>query len=213
MTTQLLLGAGAVGAVLFVVGFVVDGATRPGYSPARHPVSALALGERGWVQITSFVVTGALMGLFALGVRRALHEVPGAGWGPLLLTVFAVGLVASGVFVMDPPVGYPPGSGHAEARSWHGIAHDAAGLVVFTALPAAALVLAHRLWGIAELRWLSIASIVAGVLCAGLFVAFAVIDDAGGAAAGIVQRATIITGWAWIALVAVTLVSTTPDGP
>ncbi|BCB84853.1 DUF998 domain-containing protein [Phytohabitans suffuscus] len=208
--TQALLAAGAVGAVLFVVVFSVDGATRSGYSSARHPVSALALGERGWLQITNFVVTGALIGAFALGVRRAL---PDARWGPVLLAMFALGLVASGVFVMDPPVGYPPGSGHVDsgAASWHGVAHDAAGFVVFTALPAAALVLAVRFWAAAGLRWLGIASIVAGGLCAWLFVAYAIADETGSTVAGLLQRATIVTGWAWMALVAIILVSTSPQ--
>jgi hypothetical protein len=39
-----LLAAGMVGAVVFVVVFLVVGATRPGYRPTYHLVSALALG-------------------------------------------------------------------------------------------------------------------------------------------------------------------------
>ncbi|HEX6236677.1 MAG TPA: DUF998 domain-containing protein [Acidimicrobiales bacterium] len=81
--TQLLVWGGAAGAVGFVMVFLVDGATRPGYSPARHPVSALSLGSRGWVQVTSFVVTSSRGGGTNGGVvavhreatpRRVVHR-------------------------------------------------------------------------------------------------------------------------------------------
>lgn len=132
---------------------------------------------------------------------------------PLLLAAFALALVVSGVFVMDPPTGFPPGTGGNEgALSRHGIVHDIAGLVVFTSLPAAALVLAGAVWSVADLRWLAAPSIVAGVLCAGLFAVFAVADGRASATAGLWQRASIITGWAWIVLVAVALVAFSTGG-
>lgn len=59
--TDALLWAGAGGAVAFVIVFLIDGATRSGYSVRRHPVSALALGPRGWLQTTNFLVCGALV--------------------------------------------------------------------------------------------------------------------------------------------------------
>lgn len=204
-TSRPLIGAGAAGAVLFVVVFLVDGATRAGYSPTRHPVSALALGGRGWVQTASFLVTGGAMGAFALGVRHALGPGLATAWGSLLLAVFAAGLVASGVFLMDAPAGYPPGEPGGGPTTWHGTAHQIAGLVVFTALPAAALVLAARFRTTPGLEWLGITSVGAGVLTAALAAAFAAVDEAGGTAAGLLQRAAIIVGWGWIALVSITL--------
>jgi hypothetical protein len=195
--------------------FLVDGATRPGYSPARLSVSALSLGERGWVQVGNFILTGMLIGACAVGLWRALPDVPGSTWGPVMLAAFAVGLIAAGAFVMDPPSGYPPGLEPAGAagRSWHGIAHDVASMVVFTALPAAALVLARAFWGMPGLRWLAVASIVAGVLCLVLVVVFVIADESGTTAAGVWQRATIITGWTWIAVAAATVAATVqPDG-
>lgn len=211
ISTRVLLSAGVVGAVLFMVVFLVEGAIRSGYSPSRQPVSALALGERGWVQIASFVITGTLMGGFALGVRRSLDDGSAAVWGSVLLVVFAVGLVASGAFVMDPPAGYPPGNTGATVASWHGIAHDAAGLIVFTALPAAALVLTRPLVTASELAWLGVASAAAGVMTAGLFVVHVLVSETGGPSQGLVQRAAIGVGWGWIALVAVTLVAVTEE--
>lgn len=68
MTARLL--SGVAGTALFVVIFLADGATRPGYDPIRHPVSALALGARGWLQTTNFLLSGLLIATSALGVPR-----------------------------------------------------------------------------------------------------------------------------------------------
>ena len=43
--TKTLLACGVIGGPLFVVVFLVEGATRVGYDPQRDPVSSLALGD------------------------------------------------------------------------------------------------------------------------------------------------------------------------
>ena len=53
--TKYLLGCGIVGSTMFVFVFLLDGATRIGYDPLYHPVSALSLGDRGWLQIANFI--------------------------------------------------------------------------------------------------------------------------------------------------------------
>jgi hypothetical protein len=142
--TKAMLGCGAVGSTMFVLVFLLDGATRMGYDPVYHPVSALSLGDRGWIQITNLVVAGLLMIVFAVGLRRALYPGQGAKWGPLLFGVFGLGLLFSGIFVMDPMQGYPPGapSGINSDVSWQHNVHDASGIVVFSSLPIACFVLA-----------------------------------------------------------------------
>lgn len=100
-----LLWTGAAGAWGFVVTFLLDGWTRPGYRPVRHPVSALALGPRGWLQAANFVVCGVLITAGAVAVADALDSVVLAG----AIAVFGVSLVASGVFPMDAMRGYPRG--------------------------------------------------------------------------------------------------------
>lgn len=207
-----LLRCGALGAMLFIAVFLVDGATRSGYSPARLPVSALSLGPRGWIQIANFVGTGILMVVFAWGLRLALHPGRGATWGPLLLAVFGAGLVLSGMFVMDPMRGYPPGTpaGVPARLSWHHNLHDIAGLVVFVALPAAALVLARRFRSApVRRRWADYSAATAIAMVA-LFVAFSVAWEIDSAVAGLFQRALIVVGWVWIALLATFLARTLP---
>jgi hypothetical protein len=202
--TALLLGIGALGAAMFVAVFTVLGVAQQGYRPSRQPVSALVLGEHGWVQIVNFVATGLAIGALALGVHRALPHTAAAGWGCALLGVVAVGLMASGVFMMDPPIDNASTVG---GPSWHGRLHDVFGLVVFTALSAAAIVLSATLWSVHGLRWLSVMSVLAGVACAALFVAFAATTEAGANTAGVWQRASIIVGWAWLAVLGVTLIA------
>lgn len=55
-----LLCCGAAAGPLFVTVFVLEGTWRPDYKPLRQPVSSLALGSRGWVQVTNFAVAGTL---------------------------------------------------------------------------------------------------------------------------------------------------------
>lgn len=53
-----LLACGAIAGPLFTVVWVLEGATRAGYSPLRHPVSSLELGDFDWTQVANFIVAG-----------------------------------------------------------------------------------------------------------------------------------------------------------
>jgi hypothetical membrane protein len=154
---------------------------------------------------------------FAGGLRRALRSGRGAAWGPALIALFGIGLVLSGVFVMDPMRGYPPGGpfGDPAQFSWHHQLHDFAGLVVFLSLPAAALVLARRLGSARVTNWAAYSG-ATGIVTLAMFVAFGVAWEGDSEMAGLVQRALIIVGWAWIALLAAHVarqVSPGPEGP
>lgn len=67
-----LLYAGVIGPLLFIVVFLFEGATRPGYNAWRMFVSQLATGPGGWVQVANFLVFGSLMLVFALGLRLSI---------------------------------------------------------------------------------------------------------------------------------------------
>src|SRR5258708_4565172 len=95
-TTMRLLACGLVGAPLFVVVLLIEGATRPGYSAWSNYGSQLSLSDQGWQQIANFLVTGALMLAFAYGLRRAVPSGKGSTWGPILLGTFGLGLLLSG---------------------------------------------------------------------------------------------------------------------
>ena len=197
-----LLACGAIGAIGFVVVFLVDGATRPGYDPAYHPVSALSLGERGWLQIGNFVVTGALMVAFAVGLRRHLAPGPAAVMGPLLIAIFGLSLVASGVFAMDPMRGYPPGTppGDPSAFSWQHVVHDNAGAVVFVCVPLACFVLARRFARRPARPWWALYSVATGLVGIALLVLFGMLGEAVHPRTGLVQRFMIFVDWTWFGL-------------
>jgi hypothetical protein len=210
--TKTLLACGAIGGPLFVATFLVEGATRASYDPLRHPVSSLGLGDSGWTQDISFVVTGLLTLASAAGLRRALRPAKGSTWGPLLVGVWAVSLLGAGIFVTDPVSGYPPGTPEAGQHSWHGALHDLFSLPGFVTLAAACFVFGRRFTAQGERGW-AVYSAVSGLVFA---VAFVLASAGFGQAAGLVdlaglfQRVAVVVGFGWLTLLAVHLLSSSP---
>jgi hypothetical membrane protein len=201
-----LLYAGVVGPLLFIVVFLVEGLTRPGYSAWRHYVSQLATGDGGWVQVVNFLVCGTLMIAFAIGLRQALKGSRGSIVAPIVFGLFGTALLVAGIFVTDPGLGYPVGA--AQVHTAHGMIHGLAGLTAFTTLAACGFVMA---WHFASMpgprRW-AVYSAGIGLLIVALFIAstaVSVLDERGiwtNAPTGFLQRISIIGGWTWIAIVA-----------
>jgi hypothetical membrane protein len=120
--------------------------TRDGFDLRRHPLSMLALGEHGWIQVINFITAGVLSLIFAVGVARRLQDGPGSTWAPRLLALFGAGLVIGGIFKADPALGFPPGApaGYPEALSVHGTIHAFAPPLAFLSVIAACFVIARR---------------------------------------------------------------------
>jgi len=142
---------------------LVQEATRDGFDPRRHPLSLLSLGDLGWIQITTFVVAGALVLAGAVGLRRVL----GRGPGPWLIGAYGAALVWGGVFVADPAFGFPVGTpdGSPARLSWHGILHGIAPAAASLALIVACFVFARRYATERRTGWArySVASAVVGL--------------------------------------------------
>ncbi|MEK8225887.1 DUF998 domain-containing protein [Oerskovia sp. M15] len=138
--------AAAVTGPFFVVSAGVQAFAREGFDLRVHPLSQLSTGDLGWIQITTFVLTG--LGILALATahRRRVTEGVGRRAVPVLLGIAGIGLVLAGLFVMDPEHGFPVGTpdGPAPSMSWHGVAHSVAAAVAFTAFAGAAAVLTAR---------------------------------------------------------------------
>ncbi|SCL49138.1 Protein of unknown function [Micromonospora citrea] len=141
-----LLLAGALAGPVFFTSAVAQMLTREGFDITRHPISQLSTGGLGWIQIATFVLAGLGATALAAGIRRTLTVGVGRRAVPVLVGTFGVGLVAAGVFPMDPEHGFPAGTpdGPVAQMSWHGVAHSVAAAVAFTALAVAAVVLAVR---------------------------------------------------------------------
>ncbi len=206
LITRLLLWAGAVGPLLFVVVLLIEGATRPGYSAWQTFGSLLSLGDQGWIQITNFIVCGLLTLGFAIGLRQVLHSGRGSIWGPILLGIFGLLLITAGIFVTDPGQGYPPGVAALANPTGHGIVHALAGLVIFVTLPIATFVITRRFLGDPNWKGWMLYSLLTGLIMLTSFIVsqwLGAVDP--NAPQGLVQRIGIIDGWIWISLFALAL--------
>jgi len=96
--TKSLLGYGVIAGPIYVVVVAAQMATRDGFDPTRHAASQLANGQRGWIQIVTFLVTGAMVIAAAVGARRALGPGRLSAWASGLLGVDGAGLVVAGIF-------------------------------------------------------------------------------------------------------------------
>src|ERR1700694_3143418 len=83
--TRYLIACGAIGPLLFIIVFLIEGATRPGYNAWHHYVSSLDTSDQGWMQIANFLVCGLLTLCFAVGLRQVLRTGQSSVWGPILL--------------------------------------------------------------------------------------------------------------------------------
>jgi uncharacterized membrane protein YwzB len=143
-TDQLLAAGLAAGPVLGLT-WLAQGLVRDGYDFTRHPMSLLALGDGGWVQIANFCVTGGLMLACSTGLRRVLPGGPGARRIPRLVAAIGAGLIAAGLFTADPGAGFPAGAPEgAPELTAHGIVHEVSHLVVVAAWIALCFVLRTR---------------------------------------------------------------------
>jgi uncharacterized protein DUF998 len=203
--TAALLAGGVAGPLLFIVVFLIEGATRPGYSAARNMVSDLAMSDAGWQQIANFLVCGTLMLGFAIGLSRRWRTGVASRWGPRLIGVFGLGLIVAGVFVTDPARGYPPGAPlTGEPQTVHGIVHGINAIPTFGALVAAAFVVAGRFprdgaWARYSrfVGWAVLALFIVGTPI-GVLEEHQILPPV----AGIVQRVEIVIAWTWLSLIA-----------
>ena len=180
--------AGIAGPLLFSLAFTAQGLMRRGeYDPVAEPVSALEAGPRGWLQQLNFVVFGALLLAFAVGLHRSTAPSRFGRAGTALLSVSAAGLFLAAAFPLrEDATGttYDPGG------------HFLAGVTFFLGSALALLALAGHLR--ADPRWRGLSSylLVAGLVALACFVAlgrFAIPDGAPlHDYAGLLQRATIL---------------------
>jgi hypothetical membrane protein len=200
-----LLAAGGIGPILFIVVFLIEGATREGYNPLRHPVSSLSIGEFGWIQALNFLMVGASFIAFAFGLHRATAGGKKMDWGAWLIGLAGLGLFGAGIFTSDPVFGYPQSAPLVLAQfTTHGHLHDLFSILLFLGLPTANFVFTYRfarkgVWG-----W-AVYSILTGI---GMLVTFVLagkgfLQSPGYVEiAGVYQRLSIAIGMVWIALLA-----------
>ena len=199
--TRGLLYCGLAAGPVFITAFLVEGASREGYRPSRHPVSSLALGPRGWIQAANFAVTGTLVLADAAGVWRTRDPALGAWVGQALIGAAGAGLIGAAVFPTDPVSGYPPGTPDALLQpSRTGIVHNLAAVPVFVGLPAAAFTCSWRSVRIGQRGFGLYCAATATTMLATMALAGAGFNQSPRLVnlAGLFQRASIVSGFGWL---------------
>jgi len=183
---------------VYVVTVLAQAMIRPGFDLLHDDASLLANGDLGWIQVANFLVTGAFVIAFAVGLGRAL----GKSWAPRLVGVYGLGLIGAGVFAADAMNGFPAGApvGRPEVISTHGILHLVFAGIGFLCFVAACIVMARRFASERRRAWMAF-SILAGVA---FLAAFARVASGSGSSTVVLAFwAALILAWGWMAAVAV----------
>ncbi|MBE1531976.1 DUF998 domain-containing protein [Actinomadura algeriensis] len=190
---------------LFLVSGLVQALTRDGFDFSRNALSQLALGDLGWVQTVTFLLTGALLIVGAAGTGRTLRGAPGGRRAPRLIGVFGASFLLAAVFPADAGAGFPAGTPETGAAtlSGHGALHLLSGAIGYIALVAAFLVLARTFAARDERGWALATRTVAAAVVAG-FAASSVSVPAFTVGAGL--------GLVWLAVITARLTSASPTG-
>lgn len=194
----LAIWAGLIGPVLFVATFMIEGWLRPGYQPLSMFVSALSLGPRGWVQMTNFIVFGALFLLFTRAVAAAFPTGKASRGGLILLTIIASCYLLSGPFVMDP-AGTP-----RDQMTIHGTLHGIFGGIVFSLMPLSCFVFLRRFREDPQWHFLQGWTLLLGIISAAAVILLTVatkLPDTQNIFTpwlGLIQRAAIVPFMIWL---------------
>ena len=202
-TRALLIGGVIAGPLYMGIG-VIEILIRPGFDIRRHELSLMSIGDLGWIQIASFLVTGLLVLGCAVGMRQAMRSGRGRTWGPLLVGLYGLGLIAAGIFVADPINGFPPGMPESSTISWHALLHFVTAAIAFLGLIAACFVFARRFAALQQRGWATY-SLLTGILFLGAFIGIA--SGAKQSALVLAFWGAVIIGWAWLSLVSARLLS------
>jgi Protein of unknown function (DUF998) len=208
----LLYCAEAAGPIYILVG-VTEMLARQAFDIRRHALSLLANGEWGWVHSLMMVATGLLTVAGAVGMRRVLRSTPGSFWGPVLISLYGLGLVGAGIFSADPALGFPPGTPlKGNPVTSHGMMHFVCGGIGFFGLIAACLVFAWRFARAKERGW-SAFSALTGVVFFAAFFGIATLSQKSVATRAMVNIAfsfAVVLAWTWLSTLALHLKSSIP---
>jgi hypothetical protein len=183
--------------------------TREGFDITRHAASLLSNGEFGWIQIANFFMTGLLIILGAVGMRRALPPNLGKIWGPLLVGVYGLGLIGGGIFVADPVPGFPVGTpADTPVITTSGILHFVCGGIGFLALIAACLLFARKFAVRGQRGW-AVYSFATGVIFFAAFFGIAAGSGNPWTVSGFWIAVTL--AWVWLSAMAARLMAELRD--
>lgn len=217
-STQLFLACGVIGPVLFVIVFLIEGVTRPGYSAWRHSVSQLSLGPQGWMNSINIFVCGLFLLCFAFGLIRTMPSDKGSVWGPRLTWLCGILFLLLALFATSPALGYPlpltPTS--TLLLPLHGLIHALAGTLFFGCLTALCFVLGRRKVVDPEGWCWTLYSYLTGAIVALSYLATVVVTSLDmsriwvNAPGGLLERIALVVGFSWVMFLALQLLRQKP---
>jgi hypothetical protein len=196
---RIIHGVAGIGPLLFFAIATAEGFLRTGYDPIAHPISALALGPRGWIQEANFALLAASLFSFAAVLRTELRPGMASVAGPSIFIVMTLGIVMAGIFTMDAPGAAPTPVGQL---------HVMGGFLFFPWMPVALLLVARRFRRDARWRPYFTYTLATGLLCLATIVFFLLFVGPPpsprplSALAGLVQRLQLLPFFTWMGIVA-----------
>jgi hypothetical membrane protein len=187
---------GIIGPALFSVVVLVCGALRPGYSHLQHFISELGVAGTPYAALMNyggFIPAGLMLAAFAVALVFALPSDRVVRVATVLVTMFALGIAASGMISCDP--GCPQGQGSLE-----NVVHNTIAPVSFLCLVAAMAILGARFRRFRAWRHLSGFSLAASAAALCLLVVLASSLDSR-ALTGLWQRLLLGMLFVWCAIV------------
>jgi len=198
---------GAIAGLFFTLSWIIQEALRVDYNPLMHPISSLAYGPTGWMQVVTFFIAGVLILLFGYGVWKIWDKEIGLSqWAPIFLIICAISFIGSALFTADFANGYPAGAPVVITNpTFSGIMHQSCVTLMFFSTPMGCFVLGNYFAYRKEVKWF-LYSFLSGFI----FLIFALLTavgfyDASGLEiySGILQRITITTGFLWMSIVSI----------
>ena len=189
-----------VGPLLFLAVAGVEGFLRAAYDPIAEPISALALGPRGFIQELNFMLLAASLLSFAVVLRVELRDGVASVAAPAVFLLMTIGVTLAGIFTMDAP-GMPP--------TLSGRLHDAAGFLVFPWMPLVLFLVARRFRRDTAWRPYFGYTLATAFVCLATMIFFLLFVGLpsgptlpASGMRGLVQRFLLLAFFAWVALVA-----------
>jgi hypothetical membrane protein len=191
ISLRLIALLGVVSPILCVLVFTLAGFLRPGYSPIHNAISALGVGQNGWILNSDLIISGLLFIVFAIGFYWWMRPFISRGWllaSTILLVLSAAGVVNEGIF-------HQPAHGEPSAHL-HMMLHGIGLAVLFYSLIIALLILGWHFCKIPDWRVCGWYLLLTAFATLGLLILPTQIANSGHIW-GFIERAQVIVGFSW----------------
>jgi Protein of unknown function (DUF998) len=196
---RIIHAVAGIGPLLFLAIATIEGFLRAGYDPIAQPISALAIGPRGFIQEVNFALLAASLFSFAAVLRNALRPGPASVAAPGVFAVMTIGIVMAGIFTMDA---------QGAAPTLVGQLHTMGGFLFFPWMPVVLLLVARRFRRDARWRPYFTYTLVTGLACLAIITFFLIFVGPPpaprplSALGGLVQRLQLLPFFTWMAIIA-----------